>query len=293
MRHQRRTPLGHKNGERVRLASFLEIVRRLKRVRARKSLESSGLLNVGSRCVTLAFHRNTRSSSMYPRISLLIAVLFLAGCWSSAGPAVMSSVRGRSCTSSSTGARWWPIRPSGCRPRSSTTTPQGVPYYAPAMRDSQAASGVGPSEAYDVTLAMSKPAGDLDTIARLEPFPLERVDHADASQSPLQVSERFLIVEVVARHQALDPATADTEAPVADPLDPPAAVGAGAKDAMRGKVRRRGSRGLLGVGALDRHQAQQLSGELRQTGAGDRRGEDHGNVRPEVLPPSCEPALAG
>ena len=43
--------------------------------------ELYGLLNVGSRCVTLAFHRRY-SSSMYRSISLLFAVLLLAGCWS-------------------------------------------------------------------------------------------------------------------------------------------------------------------------------------------------------------------
>ena len=49
-------------------------------------------------------------------------------------------------------------------------------------------------------------AADLDVVAGLEARRLERADHAHAAQAPLDVGERLLVVEVVAREQPLDAA---------------------------------------------------------------------------------------
>ena len=47
-------------------------------------------------------------------------------------------------------------------------------------------------------------AADLDVVARLEARRLERADHAHAAQAVLDVRQRLLVLEVVARDQALD-----------------------------------------------------------------------------------------
>src|SRR5947209_18224490 len=64
---------------------------------------------------------------------------------------------------------------------------------------------------------------DLYVVARLEALVLERADHADPTQASLQVRQRVVVVEVVARDQALDSATGDPDAAVAEPLDAPLA----------------------------------------------------------------------
>ncbi len=59
-------------------------------------------------------------------------------------------------------------------------------------------------------------AGDLNVVAWLEPLGLERPDHADPPQPPLEVGERVFVLEVVAREQPLDPRTADLELPLTE-----------------------------------------------------------------------------
>ena len=57
-------------------------------------------------------------------------------------------------------------------------------------------------------------AADLDVVARLEPCALERGDHAHPAQAALDVGQRLLVLEVVARDQALDGVAADAEVAV-------------------------------------------------------------------------------
>src|SRR5947199_410182 len=55
-------------------------------------------------------------------------------------------------------------------------------------------------------------SGDLDVVSRLEPLGLERPDHPNAAQAPLQMGQRFVVVEVVACHQPLDAGAGDPPA---------------------------------------------------------------------------------
>ena len=63
-------------------------------------------------------------------------------------------------------------------------------------------------------------ARDLDVIPGFEPFRLERADHADPAQPAFKVSERVLVVEVIASNQPLDPRPGDAIAALTDPLHP-------------------------------------------------------------------------
>src|ERR1700753_1682779 len=58
-------------------------------------------------------------------------------------------------------------------------------------------------------------AGDLDLVAGLEPLGLERAQHPDALEPPLEVRQRLLVVEVVTGQQPLDPLAGDREAGLA------------------------------------------------------------------------------
>ena len=45
---------------------------------------------------------------------------------------------------------------------------------------------------------------DLDVVARLKALILERADHADTAQPPLEVRQRVLVLEVIARDEPFD-----------------------------------------------------------------------------------------
>src|SRR5579884_3166361 len=134
---------------------------------------------------------------------------------------------------------------------------------------------------------------DLHLVAGLEARTLEGADHADPAQPPLQVPERVLVVEVVAREQPLDAAPADAEAVLAGPLHGVAAVGGGAEDAVLGQRLELGNvRGRLGLGCAHRHPAHQLDGKLVQPQAAHRGGDDHRRVLAQALAPLGPATLA-
>src|ERR1700738_5162647 len=112
----------------------------------------------------------------------------------------------------------------------------GVPWYRPTLSTCAEAAGANASSTPAITnerlipdSSLSLGAGilhagvelerhprDLDIVAGLKPLGLERPDHADPAQPPLEVSERILVVEVVTRDQPLDPRTADPVLPLPD-----------------------------------------------------------------------------
>src|SRR4051812_1819011 len=67
-------------------------------------------------------------------------------------------------------------------------------------------------------------AGDLHVVARLEARRLERADHADRAQPLLDVGERLVVVDVVAREQPLYTRTTHPEHAVGAALDAEALV---------------------------------------------------------------------
>src|SRR4051794_37553579 len=86
-------------------------------------------------------------------------------------------------------------------------------------------------------------AGDLHVVAGLEARGLELADDHEPPQAALEHGQRLLVVEVVARHEPLGGRAGDPEAPLPRRLDPEAAVGAGAEDAVLGQVVDRGGLG--------------------------------------------------
>ena len=71
-----------------------------------------------------------------------------------------------------------------------------------------------------IWIELERHTGDLDIVARLESLRLECTDHADAAQAPLEVRERLLVVEVIARNQAFDSRAAYAEGPISGALHP-------------------------------------------------------------------------
>ena len=65
--------------------------------------------------------------------------------------------------------------------------------------------GASRSGSSDSGSSSNSTPGDLDVVARLEALGLERPDHPDPAQAPLEVGQRVVVVEVVARHEPLDP----------------------------------------------------------------------------------------
>src|SRR6478736_6589406 len=79
-------------------------------------------------------------------------------------------------------------------------------------------------------------AGDLDVVAGGEARALERADHAQPVQAPLDVGERLLVLEVVAGDQAIDDVAGDAELARAEALDLELARGGRAIDAVLGEL---------------------------------------------------------
>src|SRR5688572_773647 len=75
-------------------------------------------------------------------------------------------------------------------------------------------------------------AGDLDVVAGRKAGGLERADDAHPPQPSLDVGERLVVVEVVAREQADDALAVDAEGAVAGALDAEAAARRGPEDAV-------------------------------------------------------------
>ena len=80
-------------------------------------------------------------------------------------------------------------------------------------------------------------AGDLDIITGLEAVLLERADHADLAQARLDVGERLVVVEVVARNEAVDAGADDAEWTIAVTLDAKAPMLGRAEGHVLGKLR--------------------------------------------------------
>src|SRR4029079_11257480 len=79
-------------------------------------------------------------------------------------------------------------------------------------------------------------AAELDVVTRFEPLRLERRDHAHAPQAVLDVRERLVVLEIVARDQAVDGVTGDAEPVGAGALDLERAAGSRAEDLELGDV---------------------------------------------------------
>src|ERR1700729_3878999 len=93
-----------------------------------------------------------------------------------------------------------------------------------------------PSRRSDVGIEIEYHSGDVDLVARPKALGLERVEHADAPQAPFEVGQRLLVVEVVARHETVDPDARDREAPVAGPPDGVAPPRGGPEDSVLGEL---------------------------------------------------------
>src|SRR4051794_34728192 len=68
-------------------------------------------------------------------------------------------------------------------------------------------------------------AAELDVVARFEPLRLERGDHAHAPEAVLDVRQRLVVGEVVARDQPVDGVAGDAELALAGALDLERAAG--------------------------------------------------------------------
>src|SRR4051794_31412493 len=79
-------------------------------------------------------------------------------------------------------------------------------------------------------------AGDLDVVARLEARGLQPPDDAHPPQAPLDVDQCVLVVEVVARDQAVDRVARDAIQPVLDVLDAEAPPRCGPEHAVLGQL---------------------------------------------------------
>src|ERR1035437_1021974 len=146
---------------------------------------------------------------------------------------------------------------------------------------------------------LERHACDLDLISRLKPVVLEGIDHADAAQPPLEIREGVFVVQVIARNQPFDPTATDPEASIGQALYPPPALGGRSEDAVLDDLDGRLAlcAGLCGLSVLgpDRYAVQKLGRQLVQPQPGDRRGDDHRNIRaqPPDPPLACSALSAG
>src|SRR5947208_1136349 len=115
-------------------------------------------------------------------------------------------------------------------PSFATTTLTGMSLRVPIRADVAAGRASPPERRARVELEHD--ARDLDVLAGLETRRLEGADHSEGAEPVLDVAQRLLVLDVVARDQALDPAAADPVDPVGHALDAVAVVGARAIDAM-------------------------------------------------------------
>src|SRR4051812_20377404 len=79
-------------------------------------------------------------------------------------------------------------------------------------------------------------AADLHVIARLEARLLEGPHDTDALERPLHVRQRLVVLQVVARDQAVDAAADDAEGPVIDAFDAEPPLGRGAEGHVVGEI---------------------------------------------------------
>ena len=154
----------------------------------------------------------------------------------------------------------------------------------------------------DLRVELEDDAGDLDVVAGLEPGRLQRADHTEPAQTALEVRERVLVVEVVARDQPLDASPLDDEAALVVLRDAEAAARRRAEDAVLGQlvraVRLAADRVVGVTTALVRRRrsardpAQQLGRQLVEALARGRRGErSPGTSVPEPLAASSRARL--
>src|SRR5205807_2503588 len=128
---------------------------------------------------------------------------------------------------------------------------------------------------------------DLDVVSGLETLLSERLDHADSAKPTLEVGERVLVGQVVARDQPLYPAARDPEAALARSLNRPCPLGARPVHTVLGQLAGETfSRRLGGLDLLRRHAGEQLAAELVQPEARRRGCDDHGRLGPQALTPS-------
>ena len=160
-------------------------------------------------------------------------------------------------------------------PSSATMLEPSLTTVRPWAQDKRCRSR--PGEALALTgVELEDDARDLDVVAGLEARGLERADHAHRAQALLDVGERLVVVEVVAREQPLDAlaATRKRPPPCARPRNRDRRPGGtpGARRAPRAPRRPRRR-----TGRLDGH-AHELGRELVETLSGGARGDEHGHV---------------
>ncbi len=129
-------------------------------------------------------------------------------------------------------------------------------------------------------------ACDFDLVPRLEAGLQQRVDHADSAKPPLEMRERLVVVEVVAREKTIDSPTCDRVPALCHLADLERAIGGGAEHAVLGElaVGRRRRWLVLGLGQ-SRHLPRELGRELSQPQTAHRGGDDHRRFGPEARLP--------
>ena len=90
-------------------------------------------------------------------------------------------------------------------------------------------------QAEEFMLRLELDPADLDVVAGLEARVLQSADHADSAQPSLQVGERILVIEVVARQQPLDPGPGHREARLPRSRDLETAIGGGPEHGVLGE----------------------------------------------------------